>query len=48
MIAPSVLPDLSLRIESGLINQLTDDDDVQAVFSNFEVDEETMKKMTAA
>ena len=32
MTAPSVLPDLSLRIETGLINQLTDDDDVQALF----------------
>ena len=31
-----------------LLAALEDDDDVQAVFSNFEVDEETMKKMTAA
>ena len=31
-----------------LVATLEDDDDVQAVFSNFEVDEETLKKMTAA
>ena len=31
-----------------LLAVLEDDDDVQAVFSNFEVDEETLKKMTAA
>ena len=31
-----------------LVAALEDDDDVQAVFSNFEVDEETLKKMTAA
>jgi YebC/PmpR family DNA-binding regulatory protein len=31
-----------------LLAALEDDDDVQAVFSNFEVDEETMKKLTAA
>ncbi len=31
-----------------LISALEDDDDVQAVFSNFEVDEATMAKLTAA
>lgn len=31
-----------------LVAALEDDDNVQAVFSNFEVDEETLKKMTAA
>ncbi|MDX5361711.1 MAG: YebC/PmpR family DNA-binding transcriptional regulator [Alphaproteobacteria bacterium] len=31
-----------------LIGTLEDDDDVQAVFSNFEVDEETLAKLTAA
>ena len=31
-----------------LIAGLEDDDDVQAVFSNFEVDEETLAKLTAA
>jgi YebC/PmpR family DNA-binding regulatory protein len=31
-----------------LVAVLEDDDDVQAVFTNFEVDEETMSKLTAA
>ena len=31
-----------------LIAALEDDDDVQAVFSNFEVDEAVMAKLTAA
>ncbi len=31
-----------------LLATLEDDDDVQSVFSNFEVDDETMKRMTAA
>ena len=31
-----------------LINTLEDDDDVQNVYANFEVDEETMAKLSAA
>ena len=31
-----------------LIAALEDDDDVQAVFSNFEVDEATLARLTAA
>ncbi len=31
-----------------LLAALEDDDDVQAVFSNFEIDDETMKRITAA
>jgi len=31
-----------------LISALEDDDDVQNVFSNFEVDEEVMARLTAA
>jgi YebC/PmpR family DNA-binding regulatory protein len=48
-------PNLTTQVDEGnaqtimkLIAALEDDDDVQKVFSNFEVDEEVMAKLTAA
>ena len=38
----------SARMRYGLIATIEDDDDVQNVYSNFEIDDEILQRLTAA